>query len=57
MKLALKFTLVTLTLMILSLPFFYPDNPWSWPAIALMVLLDIATWSGGPDIDRRPPQR
>ncbi|MDP9353340.1 MAG: hypothetical protein M3P51_17605 [Chloroflexota bacterium] len=39
-KIALKVTLINLTLMILSIPFVHPDNPWTWAAIVLIVVLD-----------------
>ena len=52
MKPAIKLTLVILTLLILSLPFFYPDNPWALAAIVLILVLDTVIGLSIPNQDR-----
>lgn len=39
-KFVLKVTLLNLTMMMLSIPFFYPHKPWMWAAIILILILD-----------------
>ncbi len=57
LRFALKFTLVTLTLIILSIPFFYPDKPWAWAAIVLILAVDGIGFFIPSNPDRRGSRR
>ena len=52
MKPAINLTLFILTLLFLSLPFFYPDNPWALATIVLILVLDTVIGLSIPNQDR-----